>query len=114
MAVLDANGNLQPEPGDILPRKVAYREDDPPAVRQLIEDINPTIETAEDLELAIQQVDDLRRELASKTNVDNPHIADPDDPIMVNDIAANDAPDSPATPAPSTLGRNNKKSPAQM
>lgn len=76
MATLDANGNLQPEQGDILPREVAKRDDDSPEVVALIEKLNPMIETAEDLAYAVEKVDQLRREVASRANVHNPHIAE--------------------------------------
>lgn len=76
MATITATGDIQLEPGDILPRKVAVRNDDPPQVRELIEELNPTIVTAEDLAAAIEKVDALRRELATKVNEDNPHIAE--------------------------------------
>lgn len=74
MATINAAGEIQLEPGDVLPRKVATREDDPLEVKQLIEELNPTLETAEDLAKAVEQVDALRRKLASKANKDNPHI----------------------------------------
>ncbi len=76
MATVNANGDLQPEQQDILPRKVAHRTDDPAEVTKLIDHLNLTIETAEDLVKAIDEVDTMRRELASKANEDNPHIAD--------------------------------------
>ena len=101
MATVDALGNIQPEPGDILPREVARREDDPPEVIALIEELNPTIETAEDLAVAVEQVDALRRDLASKANQNNPHIAE-----SVDEIEA-------SKPQPSKLGKHNKKGPAE-
>ena len=100
MAILNANGDLQPEQGDILPREVARRDDDPAEVIALIEELNPQIETAEDLEAAVEQVDALRRELASKANQNNPHIAE--------------TVDEASTPDPSLLGQRMVKSPAEM
>ena len=76
MPTVDALGNIHSEPGDILPREVARRDDDPPEVIALIEELNPTIKTAEDLAAAVEKVDALRRELASPANEDNPHIAE--------------------------------------
>lgn len=106
MATLDALGNLQPEQGDILPREVAKRDDDPAEVVALIEELNPTIETAEDLAAAVEQVDALRRDLASKANMDNPHIAESLD-------EANDDKHTASTPQPSKLGKRMVKSPAE-
>jgi hypothetical protein len=74
MATVKPNGELQPEQEDILPREVARRTDDPQEVITLIEQLNPTIVTAEDLDKAVEEVDALRRKLASRANVDNPHI----------------------------------------
>lgn len=74
MATLTATGDIQLEPEDILPRKVAYRTDDPEQVIKLIDKLNPSIVTSEDLALALEQVDSLRRQLASPINIDNPHI----------------------------------------
>jgi len=74
MAILKADGTLQAEEQDILPREVARRTDDPQEVIALIEKLNPTIVTAEDLDKAVEKVDALRRKLASRANVDNPHI----------------------------------------
>lgn len=101
MATLNANGDLQPEPEDILPREVARRDDDSPEIVALIEELNPTIETAEDLETAIEQVDTLRREVASRANQDNPHIA-----RSVNESASK--------PQPETLGKHSIKSPVEL
>lgn len=74
MATIDATGDVQPEQQDILPREIAHRTDDPEAVIQLIEKLNPTVKTAEDLAIALEQVDSLRRSLATEENKDNPHI----------------------------------------
>ena len=76
MATVTATGELQLEEGDVLPREVARRDDDPPEVIALIEELNPTIQTAEDLAGCIELVDALRRSLASRANKDNPHIAE--------------------------------------
>lgn len=76
MATVNSAGEIQLEQEDILPREVARRDDDPAEVIALIEELNPLIETAEDLELALEQVDALRRELANKANKNNPHIAE--------------------------------------
>lgn len=76
MAYTDATGNRQLEKGDVLPREVARRDDDSPEVIALIESLNPTIITAEDLATAVEKVDALRREVASKANEHNPHIAE--------------------------------------
>lgn len=104
MAILNANGDLQPEQGDILPREVARRDDDPAEVIALIEELNPQIETAEDLAAAVEEVDALRRELASKANLDNPHIAE----------SVDEADTVPAsTPDPKQLGKTLVKSPAE-
>mgnify|MGYP001606328583 CR=1 FL=1 len=75
MPTVNALGNIQLEPGDILPREVSRREDDPLEVTMLIEKLNPTIVTAEDLANAIDIVDALRRQLATEDNKDNPYIA---------------------------------------
>lgn len=98
MATINPDGTLQPEVGDLLPREVAHRTDDSADVTALIEKLNPTIETAEDLADAVEQVDTLRRELASRANADNPHIADHD---------------TASVPAPSKLGKHNYKSPTE-
>ena len=74
MSTVDALGNIQPEESDILPREVAHRTDDPAEVTALIDKLNPTIKTAEDLAKALEMVDALRRVLASVENVGNPHI----------------------------------------
>lgn len=101
MATLDANGNLQPEAGDILPREVARRDDDSPEVVALIEKLNPTIETADDLADAVAQVDELRREVAGRANVNNPHIAE-----SVDESEA-------SHPQPTKLGKRMVKSPSE-
>jgi hypothetical protein len=98
MAYTDPTGNVQPEQGDILPREVAHRSDDPAKVTELIDKLNPTIKTAEDLAAAVEQVDALRRSLADETNVDNPHI---------------EAGDTDSTPEPKELGRKNIKGAAE-
>lgn len=103
MATINAVGQVQPEQGDILPREVARRDDDPPEVIALIEELNPTIETAEDLAEAIEQVDALRRNVASKANTDNPHMAKSVDEVL-----------EASTPDPNALGKHNKKSPAEL
>jgi len=72
MATVNATGEIQLEQEDILPREVAHRTDDPEEVTILIEKLNPYIVTAEDLALALEQVDALRRKLMDK---DNPFIA---------------------------------------
>ena len=105
MATIDLMGNLQPEPGDILPREVARREDDPQPVIELIEKLNPTIQTAEDLAVAVEKVDALRRQLADETNVDNPHIG------ATPDVPTGDS-GTTTTPAPSKL-KKDKKSPQE-
>lgn len=64
MAYVTPTGDLQPERGDILPREVAYRDDDPQHIREYIDMVNPTIKTAEDLVTAVEAVDALRREYA--------------------------------------------------
>lgn len=110
MATVNPDGTLQPERDDILPREVAKRTDDPAEVVALIEELNPTIETAEDLAAAVEEVDALRRELASKANQDNPHIGE-----SVDETAEiNDAKSTPATTEPSKLGQRMVKSPAEM
>lgn len=101
MAILNANGDLQPEQGDILPREVARRDDDSAEVVALIEELNPTIETAEDLAAAVEKVDALRREVANRTNVNNPHIAE-----SVDESEA-------SHPQPNKLGKYMVKSPAE-
>lgn len=106
MATLNANGDLQPEQGDILPREVAHKSDDPAEVTRMIDEINPTIKTAEDLADAIEKVDALRRQLASVTNEDNPHIAP-----SVNEAADES---EASKPQPSKLGKRNVKSPAEQ
>lgn len=75
MATINAAGEVQLEQQDILPREVAHRPDDHPEVTALINSLNPTIETAEDLAVAVEQVDALRRELAKPEDKDNPFIA---------------------------------------
>lgn len=102
MPILNANGDLQPEQGDILPREVAKRDDDTPEVIALIEELNPTIETAEDLAEAVAKVDELRRDVATRANVNNPHIAE-----SVDESEA-------SHPQPSKLGKHNIKSPAEL
>lgn len=102
MATLNPDGTLQPEQEDILPREVAKRTDDPAEVVALIEELNPQIETAEDLAEALAQVDELRRELASRANEDNPHIAE-----TVEETEA-------SKPTPDKLGKRMVKSPAEM
>ena len=74
MSTVDALGNIHPEESDILPRKIAQRTDDPAEVIALIDKLNPTIKTAENLAVALEMVDALRRVLASVENVGNPHI----------------------------------------
>ena len=59
------------------------------------------IETAEDLADAVEQVDALRREVASKANVNNPHIAE-----SVDESEA-------SHPQPSKLGKRMVKSPSE-
>jgi hypothetical protein len=105
MATVDALGNFQPEPGDILPREVARKEDDSPEVVALIEELNPTIKTAEDLAEAVEKVDALRRQLADETNEDNPHIAP-----SVNEAADES---EASKPQPSKLGQYTIKSPIE-
>ena len=73
MATVDSTGELQLEPSDILPRKVAIKTDDPQEVIELIRILNPTITTAEQLAVAIEKVDALRRKCT--VDKDNPHIA---------------------------------------
>lgn len=80
MATVDSNGDLQLEPGDVIPRMVAYRSDDTAEVRALIDKLNPTIKTADDLLNAITEVDELRRKVATPENKDNPHLQSEDDP----------------------------------
>jgi|SRR5215216_1486052 len=99
MAILDANGNLQPEEQDILPREIAHRTDDPAKVTELIDKLNPTIQTAEDLAIALEQVDALRRSLADETNKDNPHI---------------EAGETNSTPPVKALGKKKVKGPAEQ
>ena len=99
MATVDALGNVQPEQDDILPREVAHRTDDPAEVTQLIDKLNPTIKTAEDLGKAVEQVDALRRSLADETNKDNPHI---------------ETGDTDSTPPVKALGKRKVKGPAEQ
>ena len=99
MATLDANGDLQLERGDILPREIAHRTDDPAEVTQLIDKLNPTIQTSEDLATALEQVDALRRSLATPANEDNPHI---------------ETGDTAATPPVQVLGKRKVKGPAEQ
>jgi len=74
MATVDAVGNVHLEQEDILPREVAHKADDPAQVTQLINELNPTIKTAEDLAAAVEKVDALRRALADATKADSPYI----------------------------------------
>jgi hypothetical protein len=105
MATLDALGNLQPEERDILPREVAHKTDDHPEVTRMIDEINPTIKTAEDLADAVEKVDALRRQLADETNEDNPHIAP----------SVNEAEDESeaSKPQPRKLGKQTVQGPAE-
>lgn len=82
MATVNPDGTVQLEQEDILPREVARRTDDPAEVVALIEALNPTIKTAEDLAAAIELVDALRREYS--TDADNPHIAESVDEVTDN------------------------------
>ena len=70
MAYVNAVGDLQPEAGDVLPAKVAYRDDDPQHIREYIDMVNPTIKNAQDLVVAIEAVDALRREFAEQQGKD--------------------------------------------
>ncbi len=74
MATINAAGDIQLEPEDILPREVSRRPDDPAEVIKLIELLNPQIVTAEDLAKAVRAVDALRVSLASPENKKNPYI----------------------------------------
>lgn len=62
MATVNANGELQLEQGDVIPRAVAKRSDDPAHIIKFIDEINPTIHDADDLAQAIEHVDQMRRE----------------------------------------------------
>lgn len=48
---------------NILPNEVARKTNDTPEVIALIDKLNPTIKTAEELDAAVAQVDALRRKL---------------------------------------------------
>lgn len=71
MATVNANGDLQLEQGDIIPREIAVKDDDSAEVRKLIAELNvhkfsPTV-FAKVLEI----VDSLR---AADKGVDNPDL----------------------------------------
>jgi hypothetical protein len=62
MASINANGDIQLEQGDVIPRAVAVRTDDPPHIVEFISQVNPTIHSADDLAQAIAHVDTMRAE----------------------------------------------------
>ena len=74
MATLNADGTVQLEVGDVPPREIAHRTDDPAEVTALIDKLNPEIKTAEQLQAGIEEVDALRRKLADEANEGNPHL----------------------------------------
>ena len=80
MAYVTPTGDVQPEEGDVLPLKVAYRDDDPPHIRAFIDQVNPTIDDGEQLAQVVAKVDEMRREYAESQGKDeNPAIAAPVD-----------------------------------
>ncbi len=87
MATLDATGNIQLEQGDVLPQKVAHRTDDPGHITQKIDELNATINNAEDLAKAVAFIDEMRRSWRSDQGLPpEESLAAPDEPVMTEDV----------------------------
>ena len=71
MAHTDAVGNLQLDQEDIIPKEIAVKTDDPPAIVALIEAFNKKgYVSNEAFEKALAQVDRERTEYHNKPNPD--------------------------------------------
>lgn len=72
MATINAAGEVQLEQGDVIPRAVAVRDDDPAHIVEFIKQVNPTIHSADDLLQAIKHVDQMRAEWLEQHGEDVP------------------------------------------
>jgi hypothetical protein len=72
MATMNANGDVQLEQGDVIPREIAIKDDDSPEIKQLIQTLNQHTYSAKVFGKVLEIVDNLRSDYH---NVENPDLS---------------------------------------